>query len=77
MGKRSKPRILALVRFVAPSKVTGKRAPRYPFKIGEVYAFLGEIPNMPDHCVVVSVRSGKIYTGYHSTNFLELSESET
>lgn len=43
----------------------------------DVYVFLGEIPNMKDHCVVIGQRSGKAFVGYHTENFRELSEDET
>ncbi len=42
----------------------------------EVFIFLGEIPNMPGHCVVAGHKSGRIYSGYHVENFLELTEDE-
>lgn len=38
--------------------------------------FLGEIPNMPGgHCVIVTP-NGKIVWGYHTDNFVELTEDE-
>ena len=33
------------------------------------FIYLGEIPNMPGHCVVAGHESGKIYSGYHIDNF--------
>lgn len=41
------------------------------------YIFLGEIPNMPDHCVVISHRLGTIFSGCHIEDFRELTEDET
>lgn len=45
------------------------------------YMFMGEIPNMPGHCVVLveDPRDGKqrMLLGYHPDNFIELSEDET
>jgi hypothetical protein len=38
--------------------------------------FFGEIPNMPGHCVVADHRSGQIYVGYHTDDFVELTEEE-
>jgi hypothetical protein len=32
---------------------------------------------MPGHCVVADHRSGKLYSGYHVENFVEISEDET
>lgn len=40
------------------------------------FIFLGEIPNMPEHCVVAGKNSGKIYSGYDIDNFEELSGDE-
>jgi hypothetical protein len=48
----------------------------YPFKENEHYIFLGDIPNMPGHCVVVSVKTGQIYSCYHTENFIELTDDE-
>jgi hypothetical protein len=41
------------------------------------YIFLGEIPNMRGHVVVAGLKSGKIFSGYHSVNFEQLSDEET
>ena len=71
------PRCLALVKFVPPLTIRGKKLTRYPFKKGEAYVFMGEIPNMPGHCVVVAQKSGKIHAGYHTELFVELSSEET
>lgn len=46
------------------------------FGYDKVYIFLGEIPQMPGHCIVVSMNEGKILTGYHTENFIELTEEE-
>ena len=40
------------------------------------FIYLGEIPNMPGHCVVVGHESGKIYSGYHIENFRLPTENE-
>lgn len=50
--------------------------PRYPFKKEEVYVFLGEIPNMPGHCLVADRKSGKIHAGYHTESFTEIPDDE-
>lgn len=49
----------------------------FPFQAGVIYVFLGEIPNMPGHCVVAERQSGRLLAGYHTENFVELSEDET
>lgn len=48
----------------------------YPFAENDVFVFLGEIVNMPGHCIVINHRTGKIFSGYHSENFIELTEDE-
>lgn len=42
----------------------------------KAFIFLGEIPNMPEHCVVAGTESGKIFSGYDIDNFKELSGDE-
>ena len=42
----------------------------------EAFVYLGEIPNMPDHCIIAGQKSRKIYSGYDITNFIELTEDE-
>ena len=37
--------------------------------------YMSEISNMPGHCVVAG-RSGKLYIGYHTDQFIELAEDE-
>jgi len=49
---------------------------KYPFRKDEAIVFLGEIPNMPGHCVV-STKDGKVRFGYHTDNFIELKPEET
>jgi len=48
------------------------------FSKEKTYVFLGEIPNMPGHCVVVeySDKAAKVFTGYHCDNFIELAKDE-
>jgi hypothetical protein len=74
----SKPRRLALVKFTPPESpvVKGGWARRYPFKKKEAYVFLGEIPNMPGHCVVAERMNGKIHAGFHTELFSELATDE-
>jgi hypothetical protein len=49
---------------------------KYPFRPGRKYFFFGEIPNKPGHCVVADHRPGKIYSGYHIENFVEIPEED-
>jgi hypothetical protein len=43
----------------------------------EVFIFLGEIPNMRGHVVVAGMKSGKIFSGWHTECFEQLSDEET
>ena len=69
------PRKLSLVRFDAARLPRGFRR-KYPFRAGVAYVFLGEIPNMPGHCVVADHKSGQIHSGYHTDHFVELGKDE-
>jgi len=40
------------------------------------FIYLGEIPNMPGHCVVAGNWTGRIYSGYHIENFRVATEEE-
>ena len=68
------PRKLSLVRF-AGDAVSAMR--KLPFRRDRAYVFLGEIPNMHGHCVVAEQDSGRIYAGYHTDHFRELTEEAT
>ena len=70
------PRPLSLVRFEASGLPTATAA-EYPFRRDLSYIFLGEIPNMPGHCVVAEHQSGRLYAGYHTDHFIELLDDET
>ena len=41
-----------------------------------IYTYLGEIPNMPGHCVVVNNKTKEIKSGMHIENYVELTEDE-
>ena len=45
----------------------------YPFYPKCRYVFLGEIPNFSGHCIVMD-DNGKHYVGFHTDNFIELSD---
>ena len=72
---RRKPRRLSLVRFDFDGLPKRFRS-KYPFKPGSSYVFLGEIPNMKDHCVVADTKTGRVYAGYHTENFIEIPDEE-
>lgn len=48
---------------------------QYPFKTGQHFLFLGEIVQMPGHCIIVD-KQGKVFWGYHTDNFREPTEDE-
>jgi len=75
------PRNMSLVKFneggrypVAPCPPEIRK--QYPFAVGEPVLFIGELVNMPGHCVLVR-KDGKVLWGYHTDNFIELTEEET
>lgn len=70
-----KPRHLSLVKFDLGSLPVGCRD-KYPFEPNVAYIFFGEIPNMPGHCIVAHSQTGRMFTGYHTENFVELTEEE-
>jgi hypothetical protein len=74
--KRKRPRQYSFVRFLF-DEIGPKYHSQYPFTRKGVYLYFGEIPNMPGHCVVVDHKTGKIYSGYHADNFVEVPEDET
>jgi hypothetical protein len=49
------------------------------FKKGQMFIYLGEIPNMPEHCVIVTAggKWGKTLVGVHTERFEEVPEDET
>lgn len=72
------PRQYSLCKFDIPKYEHEWYEKNYPKELlYEHVVFLGEIPNMPDHCVVAAHKSGKVYCGYHTFNFVELTEDET
>ena len=47
----------------------------YPFTRTDVLLFMGEIRQMVGHCVVAT-KDGRVIWGYHTENFVVLSEDE-
>ena len=66
------PRQYALVRFDYDS-LPEDYFESYPFKERARYIYLGEMPNFAGHCIVMD-DDGKHYVGFHTENFVELSE---
>ena len=75
MPEPQAPRPLSLVTFDFDALPAGYHA-KYPFKAGRTYVFLGELVNMPGHCVVAEHPLGRIHSGYHTENFRELPEEK-
>lgn len=42
----------------------------------EKFIFLGEIPNMEGHCVIIGFGSGKVHCGFHIDRFEEVEDNE-
>ena len=70
---------MSLVEFSPPEPMAAHAAAPgiYPFTRGKAYVFLGEIPNMPGHCVVAERENGRIHAGFHTDLFTELASNET
>ncbi len=73
--KVKKSRSYSLVTFDT-THVPTKAHKFYPFRKERVYVFFGEIVNMKDHCIVMNMKTGKLYSGCHTENFREVSEKE-
>ena len=76
MMKEETPRQYSLVRFEL-GDLDPSWWDKYPFEPDGRYIFLGEIPNMPGHCVVADHITGRMHSGYHVENFVEIPEDET
>ena len=69
------PRQYSLVKFDYSQLPKEYHNGAYPFAKDRRYVFLGEIPNFGGHCIV-SDGNGKMYTGFHLENFIELTHNE-
>ncbi len=50
---------------------------RFDLKTREgVYIYIGDIAQMPGHCIVLDYKTERIISGYHTDNFIELTEDE-
>lgn len=47
----------------------------YPFKEGDTVFVFGDIAHMPGHCVIAT-KDGKVHMGYHTDNFVRLTDEE-
>ena len=48
---------------------------QYPFTRDDVLLFLGEVRQMPGHCVIAT-KDGRVVWGYHTENFVVIAEGE-
>ena len=46
------------------------------FPKNEVFVFMGELQQMPAHCIVINYKTGQIYSGHHTENFIPLTDDE-
>jgi hypothetical protein len=70
------PRQYSLVKFIPPKgyeKIYEQQG-MYPYP--RIYIFLGEIPNMQEHCVVFDRQATTIRSCFHTSDFVELTEGE-
>jgi hypothetical protein len=72
---RRRPRDRSLVRLVPESAALAGRK-GCPFRATRTYVFLGEIPNMPGHCIVADIKTGRLFSGYHTEQFREVTDEE-
>ena len=75
MNPKNQPRQYALLKFDLGDLDPDWWA-KYPFEPSGVYVYLGEILNMPGHCVVADYKTGNLLSGYHIDNFVEIPEDE-
>ena len=68
----SNPRPFSLTKFAPP----GRHEKEYPLETDKIYIFLSEIINMPGHCIVIEMNSNKIFSGFHTDCFVELTEDK-
>jgi hypothetical protein len=48
----------------------------FPFKANTTFVYLGEILQARGHGIFVETKTGKAYIGYHTDEFIELTEEE-
>ena len=72
----SEPRQYAFVKFDFDQYPAEYQAAyKMAFSPNHRYIYMGEIPNMGGHCIVMD-DNGKHYVGYHTENFVELTDDE-
>lgn len=77
VGNLKMPRSNSIVKF-APDEIYEGHLTIFRQKglnLGETYLFIGEIRQMPGHCIVTD-KNGKTIWGVHTENFVELEGDE-
>lgn len=69
------PRQYSLVRYSDWVKANAQEWEIFGDK-DDIFIFLGEIPNMPHHCVVARTTNGLVLAGVHTCDVIELTEEE-
>jgi len=49
---------------------------QYPMTTDQLYIFMGEIPNMLGHCIVMNKDTKEIHVAWHCDLFKELSDDD-
>jgi hypothetical protein len=72
--KRTKPKTLLPLTIVQFNFATLPKEfhKHYPFKKNELLLYLGELADLPGHCVVARYPIGDLVSGYHSDNFIKV-----
>lgn len=75
--KNKSPRKMSIVTCTNEFKKQLQQMKYHPFYTMNTHLiFLGEIVNMPGHCVLVDLRTNQIHSCYHTSNFRECTEEE-
>src|SRR4051812_43666662 len=52
----------------------------FPWKVGQMFILLGEIEQMPGHCILIDFGPGleknKLWVGYHTDNFVDVAPED-
>lgn len=68
-------KINTLVRYVFLG-LDKKHLRHIPFTKDDTFVYLGDIVQMPGHCIVIRMKDGKVFCGYHTEDFVEIPEEE-
>ena len=49
---------------------------QYPFSRRDVFVYLGDIVQMPGHCILIRMSDGKGFAGYHTDEFVRVPDEE-